>query len=208
MAVTVEITDEYGIYYYINSDSPSDVLTQEEQDANALYIRDFCASVYPEWTQNAIAAMCGNFAKEGIMNPSQWQYGLGVGNRESGFGLGQWTPASKVLDFLSGAGLPDYSIPGQISRVDWEAKNNEQWITTSAFPISMAEFLISEEPPSDLASAWLYNWERPLDPGATEQSRKDAADYYFELFGNTPVNPGGETRQELKPCYYHRFKYE
>lgn len=207
MAVVETINDDYGTYYYINSDSASEVLTQEQQDANALYIRDFCYQVYPEWTENAIAAMCGNFAHEGVMNPSQWQYGLGVGNLDSGFGLGQWTPASKIIDFLSNAGLPNYSIPGQIARVSWESQNNEQWITTSSYPLSMTEFLISEEEPSYLASAWLYDWERPADPGATEEIRKDSADYYYELFGNNPIRPKRE-KTGLKPCFYHRFLYE
>lgn len=208
MAETVTVTDNYGTYYYINSSSASDVLTQEQQDANALYIRDYCNATYPTWTVNAVAAMCGNFAHEGVMNPSQWQYGLGVDNLDSGFGLGQWTPASKLINWLTNAGLPNYSIPGQIARVDWESQNNEQWIETTSFPLSMAEFLVSEDPPADLASAWLYDWERPADPGATEQSRKDSADYYYELFGNTPINPKGETSKGLKPCFYHRFIYD
>lgn len=206
MAVVQKVNDSYGTYYYINSDKQSEVLTKEQQDANAIYIRDYCASEYPDWTENAIAAMCGNFAHEGVMNPSQWQYGQGM-STDSGFGLGQWTPATKILDFLSGLGLPDYSIPGQMERIAWEAANNQQWISTSSYDMTMTEFLQSEDAPADLASAWLYDWERPADPAATEAARRDDADYYFELFGNTPINP--KRKKNGMPIWmYHRFKGE
>lgn len=206
MAATITVTDSYGTYYYIDSDSSSDVLTKEQQDANALYIRDYCLDKYSDWTTNAIAAMCGNFAHEGIMNPAQWQYGMGKAP-DSGYGIGQWTPSTKILDFLSSVGYPSYSLPGEVERIAWEAANQEQWISTSAYSISMQEFLVSEEPPADLASAWLYDWERPLDPGATESARRDDADYFFELFGGTPPKPK-QDKTGLKPCFYHRYRYD
>lgn len=203
----VTVNDTYGTYYYIDSSSASDVLTKEQQDANAIYIRDYCVDVHPDWTANAVAAMCGNFAHEGVMNPAQWQYGMDK-SPDSGYGLGQWTPSTKILDFLSGGGYPSYSIPGQIERIAWEAANNQQWISTSSYPMSMSEFLTSDNPPADLASAWLYDWERPLDPAATEQIRRDDADYFYELFGETPPEPPKKEKTGLKPCFYHRYKYE
>lgn len=209
MAAVVTVTDDYGTYYYIESSLSSDVLTQEQQDANAIYIRDYCYSIYPDWTQNAVAAMCGNFAHEGVMNPAQWQYGMDMAP-DSGYGLGQWTPSTKILDFLSQGGYPNYSIPGQMDRVAWEAANNQQWIPTSTYPMSMEDFLISEDPPSTLASAWLYDWERPGDPASTEGIRQASADYYYELFtGNPPKPPEPERGNTgLKPCFYHRYKYD
>lgn len=206
MAATITVTDSYGTYYYIDSDSSSDVLTKEQQDANAIYIRDYCLEEHPDWSTNAIAAMCGNFAHEGIMNPAQWQYGMGKAP-DSGYGIGQWTPSTKILNYLSSNGYPSYSLQGEVSRIDWEAANGEQWISTSAYPMSMTDFLISEESPADLASAWLYDWERPLDPAATESVRREDANYYFELFGGTPPKPKKD-KTGLKPCFYHRYRYD
>lgn len=208
MATTIEITDNYGTYYYINSDLASEVLTQEQQDANGLYIWNYCSDKYPTWTVNAISAMCGNFAHEGVMNPSQWQYGGGM-STSSGYGLGQWTPATNILDFLTTNGYPSYSIQGQIDRVAWEAANNQQWISTTAYPISMNEFLISEDTPQTLASAWLYDWERPGDPAVTEAIRQESAAYYYELFSGTPPQPPEpEKKKGLRPCFYHRYRYD
>lgn len=200
------VTDDYGTYYYIDSSSSSDVLTKDQQDANALYIRDYCYDKYPEWTANSIAAMCGNFAHEGVMNPAQWQYGMDK-SPDSGYGIGQWTPSTKILDFLSSNGYPSYSLPGEIDRIAWEAANNQQWITTSAYPMTMEEFLVSEEETAELASAWLYDWERPGDPGATEALRQADAEYFFELFGGTPPKPKRD-KTGLKPCFYHRYRYD
>lgn len=207
MAVTVTVEDSYGTYYYIDSDNQSEVLTAEQKDANALYIRDYCADKYPDWTANAIAAMCGNFAHEGVMNPAQWQYGMDK-SPDSGYGIGQWTPSTKILDFLASEGYPSYSMPGEIERIAWEAANNQQWISTSSYPMSMEEFLVSEDAPAELASAWLYDWERPGDPGATEGLRQADADYYYELFGGTPPKPPKKSKSGLRPCFYHRYKYD
>lgn len=209
MAAVITVTDNYGTYYYIDSSSASDVLSKAQQDTNALYIRDYCADKYPEWTANAIAAMCGNFAHEGVMNPAQWQYGMDKAP-DSGYGIGQWTPSTKILDFLAENGYPSYSMQGEIERIAWEAANNQQWISTTAYPLSMGEFLESEGTPADLASAWLYDWERPGDPGATESARRADADYFYTLFGETPPKPPGpeKSKSGLKPCFYHKYKYD
>lgn len=214
MADTILVNDSYGSYYYINSSSSREVLTKSQRDDNALYIRNYCAAIYPSWTVNAIAAMCGNFAHEGVMNPSQWEYGRGM-STDYGFGLGQWTPATKILDYLSSLGLPNYSIPGQMDRVNYESINpGTQWISTSTYNLTMIEFLSSVESPAWLASAWLYDWERPKNPSLTEAIRRQDANYYYELLSGSeppippdpPEPPGIKAR--MSPCFYHRYKYD
>lgn len=213
MAEVVLVTDSYGAYYYIDSSSSKDVLTRAQRDENALYIRNYCAAIYPSWTVNAVSAICGNFAHEGIMNPSQWEYGRGMSTKY-GFGLGQWTPATKILNYLSGLGLPNYSIQGQMDRVNYESVNpGTQWIATSSYNLSMIEFLSSVESPAWLASAWLYDWERPKNPTSTEGIRQQEAEYYYQLFTGSeppdppPVPPEPGIKARMKPCFYHRYKY-
>lgn len=206
MAQTIEAKGTYGTYYYIDSSSASDVLTMEEMKANALYIYSWCKDLYPDWTVNAIAAMCGNFQHEGVMNPSQWQYGYNM-STEQGYGLGQWTPATKLLNWLSSEGYPRYEIDGQMARIAWEAANNQQWISTSSYPMSFSQFLGSEESPADLASAWLYDWERPLDPSATEAIRRQDAEFWYEYLSGeepTPPEPVPEKRKRMSIIFYHR----
>lgn len=206
MAQTIIGEGTYGTYYYIDSASASDVLTQEHQEANALYIYSWCKDVHPDWTPNAIAAICGNFQHEGIMNPSQWEYGYNM-STEHGYGLGQWTPASDLLNWLSVEGFPRYEIDGQMARIAWEAENGQQWISTSSYPISFFDFLVSEDSPADLASAWLYDWERPLEPAATESIRRqDAEKWYRYLTGEepTPPEPLPSKRKRMSIILYHR----
>lgn len=209
----VTITDVYGTYYYIDSSSSRDVLTLPQMQANATYIWNYVVGSGKDWTINAVSAMCGNFRWEGVMNPSQWQYGQGK-SEKSGYGLGQWTPATKLFNFLSTTSYTRTQIAGQIEMVQHEADNNLQWISTSSYPLSMLEFLSSTDAPATLASAWLYDWERPKRPQDTEAVRREWADYWYELLsGTTPPEPPPSPPPKLgtgrlKPCYYHRFKYE
>lgn len=206
MAVTVTAKGRYGTYYYIDSSSASDVLDTEQQKANALYIYSYCTDVHPEWTVNAVAAMCGNFQHEGVMNPSQWEYGYGM-SLEHGFGLGQWTPATKLIDWVESEGYKRYEIDGQIARINWESENGAQWISTESYPMSFHSFLTSEDSPADLASAWLYDWERPGDPSVTEEARRTAAEeWYTYLTGEEPTPPGPVPKKikKMSIIFYHR----
>lgn len=212
MATAVKVEDNYGAYYYIDSSSQRDVLTGTQMEANVSYIAVYCHTNYPTWTDNAIAAMCGNFRWEGILNPSQWQYGLGM-SLDGGYGLGQWTPATKLLNWLSTLGIARTAISGQIDRVEWERANGEQYYKTASYPLTFTEFLTSTESPEYLASAWLYNWERPGDPGATESKRRTSArEWYDYITGGIippdPPDPPITTGKGLPIWMYHKNKYE
>lgn len=175
--------DKYGTEYYIDSDNSAYVLTQEQMDENALYLWDFVQDEYPDWTKEAVAAMCGNFRWEGVMNPSQWEFGKGK-SLEWGYGLGQWTPATKLIDYVTALGYQRWDIKGQMVRVWYESQTpGAQWIETEKYPISMTEFLTSTLPADTLAVVWLYNWERPADPEFSKKNRQEAANYYYGILG-------------------------
>lgn len=212
MAITQTVSDSYGTYYYIDSSSSKDVLTWEQMCENAKYFYSYTSANFPEWSLNAVCAMLGNFRYEGAMNPSQWEYGKNK-STSYGYGLGQWTPATKLLEWLTENGYLSYSMPGQIQRIEWEAKNNAQWISTTAYPLTFEEFLASELPCDTLASYWLYDWERPKDPAATEQYRKDAALSFYELLSGetseppappSPPEPEPSENRPMKVWMYHR----
>lgn len=180
MANTIRARGKYGKYYYIDSSSSSDVLTMEEMESNAKYFALCAKDKYPLWSINAIAAMLGNIQSEGILNPSQWEYGRDK-DTQYGYGLVQWTPATKFLDWAAQEGLSRTSIDAQVERISWEYLNDQQWIETELFPISFADFLVSDSAPQYLASAWLYNYERPGDPAATEAKRKEQALFWYSF---------------------------
>lgn len=182
------VTDSYGTYYYIDSDSIRDVLTWEQMKTNALYFYTYALANFPEWSLNAVSAMLGNIRYEGVMNPSQWQYGLGK-SESGGYGLVQWTPATKFLTWASAKGYSRTEMSGQIQKIGWEAATGEQWIITSKYPVTFTDFLKSEQPPDYLASVWLYNYERPKRPGDTESYRREMALTWYQYLSGEPPNP-------------------
>ena len=122
-----------------------------------------------EWLdQNAVAGILGNMEQESTMNPGLWQ-DLKYENMSGGYGLVQWTPATEYTSWADRNGYPwggDTSSPtvyvnGQLERILWEVRYDQQWIATSAFPFSFTAFTQSGEAPEYLAEAFMKNYERP-----------------------------------------------
>jgi hypothetical protein len=150
-------------------------LTKEEMTVNAEYILSFLLS--RGWTKNSVAGMLGNMETESTINPAIWQ-SLDYGNMSGGFGLVQWTPASKYTDWADSNGYAWENIDGQLTRLQYEIDNGLQWIETSDYPISFQEFKVSSETPEYLAQAFLRNYERPADQ--TQPDRSTQARYWYD----------------------------
>lgn len=154
-------------------------LTQEEMLNNANEEIAFLLSLGAVWTPEAICGMLGNQQHESNINPGAWESNL-VGNLTVGFGLVQWTPASKYINWASQHGYDRLDPVGQMIWIDEETSATGQWIPTASYPLSWEDFKASTESPEYLAEAFLYNFERPLDPLATVQSRREASRYYYD----------------------------
>lgn len=150
-------------------------LSREQMTENANYIMGYL--LQRGWTKNAIAGMLGNMETESTINPGIWQ-NLDAGNTALGFGLVQWTPATKYIDWANGNGYPITDIDGQLERLQYEIDNNLQWIATDAYPLTFAEFKISSQTPEYLAQAFLRNYERPQNQNQPERSTQ--ARYWFD----------------------------
>lgn len=171
------------------------------------------------WTINAIAALAGNQAYESGFNPWRWE--SDTVNTSRGYGLFQYTPATKYINSSIAAGYtgfqPNYPM-GSGGQDDGTAQllfmhNNVDggYISTSSYPLSMAQFRTSTQSPDYLASAWLYNYERPGDPSATEAGRRADALWWYDWLVNHPwVSAGGNiiykrraiVRQRKRRCGY------
>lgn len=149
-------------------------LTRAEQQENALYIDAWLLA--RGWTRNAIAGMLGNMETESTINPGIWQ-SLAVGWWDGGFGLVQWTPATKLKTWADANGKDYTNINTQLERIEWELANNEQWIATQLYPMSFAEFKTSTQTPEFLAQAFLRNYERPANQN--QPNRSTQARYWF-----------------------------
>lgn len=174
---------------YISND---EYLSQSEMETNARYIWNYLGT--KGWSLNAVAGMLGNMEKESTINP-----GLGEkGYSQSGFGLTQWTPKSKLTDWTSAKGYADGDIVGQLERIIYERDNEAQWSNTSSYPVSFSEFSTSTQDPYWLACAFAWNYERS---GVVCYGFNSAYEYeeYAAVYGQAAADAkAAENREALR----------
>lgn len=177
-------TGLYGTYWGDTQDS-SHSLTEARMQINASYIRRSLAA--RGWSVTAIAALLGNMQAESSINPGRWQSN-DVGNLNGGYGLVQWTPATKYINWVTG----DYStMDNNLSRITYEVANNIQWIATSAYNMTFREFSTSSRPAGELAKAFMLCYERPADQSTAAQNRRAsmAVKWYQIISGESTFVP-------------------
>ena len=190
-------TGSFGNYYGSYS-GESKALNQEQMSVNAHYIFSYLNN--EGWSINAISALLGNLQVESSINPGRWQSD-NVGNISSGYGLVQWTPSSKYTGWCSDQGLTDPSeMDSNLKRILYELKNNIQWIATNNYDFSFKDFSTSKRSVSDLAKAFLLNYERPADQSESVQTfRAELAEsWYSVLQGTEPDSPGVTKKRRSK----------
>lgn len=152
------------------------------------------------WTRNAVCGMLGNMQSESTINPGIWQ-NLNP-NTSNGFGLVQWTPATKYLNWAYALGYTTYDEYGRLLpnllRILYELDNGQQWGTTSQYPISFATFAHSTQSPEYLAQAFLYNYEKPAN--INQPARSTQARYWFDNLDGDPgiVDPDPDRKRRSK----------
>lgn len=169
-------------------------LTKAEQQINATELWETMSQ--QGWTLNSVCGMLGNMQSESTINPGIWQ-NLEAGNLDGGYGLVQWTPATNYIDWANARGIDITLMSGQIERINWELANNQQWIATSAYPLTFAEFKHSTLAPDYLAQAFLRNYERPKDPD--QPWRGTQANEWWEFLSGQPV----PSKQRKMPLWFY-----
>lgn len=160
-----------GTLYCSNS-----YLTSAQMKVNAQYILDYLRD--RGWTKNAVCGMLGNMQTESTINPGIWQ-SLKENNLSGGFGLVQWTPASKYIDWANARGLEVANMDSQLQRILYELENGEQYYATSAYNLSFSAFSQSTESAYYLGCAFLHNYERPKN-SSQDATRGGQATYWYE----------------------------
>lgn len=202
----IERTGGYGKYYGSTLDS-SGVLTDNQKETNARYIalRLFDYG----WSKNAISALLGNMEAESGLNPGRWQSDS-VGSTSNGYGLVQWTPATKYFEWCDQMANTDPSdMDNNLARILYEVQNNIQWIATDAYNYSFATFAsATDKSVSELAKAFLLNYERPADQSESVQNyRSDLASYWYVFIENEGLGPY-EPPESVKRRYYDsKYKF-
>lgn len=174
-----------------------------EAHENALMTYNILSSV--GWDLPAICGVLGNMGLESVYNPWRWQgdnvltstddYNI-THQTSHAYGLCQFDPASKYVrdtnaQTMQGFG-PNYSdITG--SNDDGTAQllfinSYADYLPTSTWPQTYAEFKTYNGTPEDAASIWIYNYERGSGAYQTEAQRRTAARYWYSyLSGYAPV---------------------
>lgn len=158
-------------------------LSMGEMQNNAILVFQYLLA--RGWTKNAIAGVLGNMQVESHINPGVWQ-NLNP-NPNLGWGLVQWTPSTNFTDWASAHGYANDDGDAQLLWLDTETVNYGQWIPTSQYPLSFANFKVSTQEPEYLADAFLKNFERPGDQD--QPIRQQYARYWYDWWEGSPVPP-------------------
>lgn len=132
------------------------------------------------WSITAIAGMIGNMSVECEMNVNTWER---PGDSSSGYGLTQWTPGNKIIEYIKSLGMISQSNTfGDImcKRIKEECDGvYEQWIATEKYPQSFKEYSTSNLSIDDSVECFMRNYERA---GVEKLStRVERAKYYFPI---------------------------
>lgn len=145
-----------------------------------------------KWTLNALAGMLGNMEIESHFDPALWEnrsIPSNIYTAEKGFGLTQWTPGRKYIEWWdnnhTSMNLGSSYINGyaECMRINWERLNNAQWIKNEN--MSWDEFVKSTDTPERLSRVFCRNYERPGDPDYAQRASYARQWYDFLL-----ENPG------------------
>lgn len=172
-------------------------LNESQMQANAEYVHGWLSA--RGWSKNAIAGLLGNFQVESTINPGIWQ-NLDKGNTGLGYGLVQWTPATKYLDWCEGRGLEASAMDSALLRIEYELANGLQYYPTDSYPETFAEFKVSTKSAYYLGMAFVTNYERPAEI-TTARGTNAAAwyEYIKNLEGGTSEPSEPEGAGEWKP---------
>lgn len=175
--------------------SSNNYLSLNQMKPNARYIYQELSK--KGWTLNAIAGFLGNVQTESNINPGIWQ-SLKANNTSLGFGLVQWTPATKLIEWANANGYDYKDIDTQLKRIQYEMDNGIQYYSTPNYPESFYEFTRSTKTPEYLAYAFLNNYERPAN--RNQPNRKSQARYWYDyLIDFSTDDSGGSGIGIVKP---------
>lgn len=150
-------------------------LSTKQMTVNAQYILDYLRK--EGWTKNAICGMLGNMQTESTINPGIWQ-SLNEGNTSGGFGLVQWTPATKYINWAESNKLVVANMDSELKRILYEVQKGLQYIKTSSYNLTFSQFTQSNQSAYYLACAFLHNYERPAN-ASQDETRGNQGTYWY-----------------------------
>lgn len=169
--------------YHVSNRAGSMTHAEMQQNVDEIYNQ----LSYYGWTVEAISAVLGNMQHESYLNPAQTQIGYPIGTQSGGYGLVQWTPASKYKNWCRGNNHSIESGYWQIYCLNYQSYGTE-WYQTSAFPVSYDDFKASEQSVAYLTECFLKNYERAGEEALSARIAYAEA-WYEYLTGHAPPTP-------------------
>lgn len=130
------------------------------------------------WSKNAICAVLGNAQHESRINPGRHQVG------GPAYGIVQWDPASKYLDWAEKHGYADDSLTGQVEYLLYSMQPGKgEWLSNRSivgYYLPYSEFITSNNTVSYLTMVFCYSYERPSV--VSMELRVKYANYWFDYF--------------------------
>ncbi|AOA02712.1 phage tail tip lysozyme [Carnobacterium maltaromaticum] len=141
------------------------------------------------WTKESVAALLGNMQSESGIIADRWESDI-VGNMRGGYGLVQWTPANKYIDWAKSNGLVYQDTISQCKRLEWEVANGQQFFHPT---MTFKQFTQSTQSPETLADIFIRYYERPYNPN--QPARQVQARYWFNKLKDSS-NGGNSVGEE------------
>lgn len=157
------------------------MLFTSEEITNAKKIRNYF--INKGWTLQAICGMLGNFVIESYLNPTQWEIGMPEWGLETGYGIAQWTPATKLTDWCKSENIPYYDLISQCAYIQYEMTHNKQFFPSYDYNLTATEYMTSTKSAYTLGLVWLSNYERPNNP--YQPIRGELSQQWYKLLSNT-----------------------
>lgn len=169
-------------------------LSESQKQNNARKIFDRLSSY--GWKLNPIAATLGNIEQESTINPGLWQ-SFAVGNTNLGYGLCQWTPATKIIGFAQDIGGDKSDGDLQLDYLHNETTTLGYWVKRHGYDISFKDFQKSTKDVKWLTSAFMWNYENPGKPH--EENRWAYADKWQQFLSGYNPQPPVEPEEPEQP---------
>lgn len=197
-------------------------LTQSQMDNNARIIYGYLYS--PSFELNGICAMLGNMVIESNINPNIYE-GL-IPNNDNGYGLVQWTPATKLIYWCMDKRLNYKDGNSQLERIKYEVSVNAQWGHSwyahkygypSDPPFTLAEFFVSTLDLDTLVNYFVLYYEQPAESNYVKSlsDRQSYAAYYYQLLSGTepptpphPIPPVINKYGGIPFIYFNKNRYK
>jgi YD repeat-containing protein len=183
----VQLTDENGkIIKTYEYDSFGNEVSPDKKDDNPFR---YCGEYYDRETDEAVSGLLGNIWQESKMNPGQWEC---WNNKEKGYGIVQWTPAIKFLNWSNytvekanrmAKKNPKKYMDMQLKYLLKSMKTSE-WIPTRMYycPYKMTskKYTHSKKRPKVLAFVFHASYERSGDGKEIIERRARKAEYFYK----------------------------